>query len=220
MTEVQRLPKIVLAASIVGGVSYMAQPLLNLPDAIVLAWKGSGVALLAAYAALRASGRDGWMIAAVMAFGALGDVLLNAFGLTVGAVAFLIGHLVAVALYWAHRRQDLTRGQLISGALMIPAIAVTAFELPADRAFAPGVALYATGLAAMAATAWMSRFPRALVGLGALAFVVSDLLIFARSGPLAHDALAAAAIWPLYYGGQLAICLGVTRTLARGAAAI
>lgn len=220
MTEVQRLPKIVLAASIVGGVSYMAQPLLNLPDAIVLAWKGSGVALLAAYAALRASGRDGWMIAAVMAFGALGDVLLNAFGLTVGAVAFLIGHLVAVALYWAHRRQDLTRGQLISGALMIPAIAVTAFELPADRAFAPGVALYATGLAAMAATAWMSRFPRALVGLGALAFVVSDLLIFARSGPLAHDVLAAAAIWPLYYGGQLAICLGVTRTLARDAAAI
>ena len=220
MTEVQRLPKIVLAASIVGGVSYMAQPLLNLPDAIVLAWKGSGVALLAAYAALRASGRDGWMIAAVMAFGALGDVLLNAFGLTVGAVAFLIGHLVAVALYWAHRRQDLTRGQLISGALMIPAIAVTAFELPADRAFAPGVALYATGLAAMAATAWMSRFPRALVGLGALAFVVSDLLIFARSGPLAPDALAAAAIWPLYYGGQLAICLGVTRTLARDAAAI
>jgi uncharacterized membrane protein YhhN len=220
MTEVQRLPKIVLAASIVGGVSYMAQPLLNLPDAIVLAWKGSGVALLAAYAALRASGRDGWMIAGVMAFGALGDVLLNAFGLTVGAVAFLIGHLVAVALYWAHRRQDLTRGQLISGALMIPAIAVTAFELPADRAFAPGVALYATGLAAMAATAWMSRFPRALVGLGALAFVVSDLLIFARSGPLAHDVLAAAAIWPLYYGGQLAICLGVTRTLARDAAAI
>ena len=220
MTEVQRLPKIVLAASIVGGVSYMAQPLLNLPDAVVLAWKGSGVALLAAYAALRASGRDGWMIAAVMAFGALGDVLLNAFGLTVGAVAFLIGHLVAVALYWAHRRQDLTRGQLISGALMIPAIAVTAFELPADRAFAPGVALYATGLAAMAATAWMSRFPRALVGLGALAFVVSDLLIFARSGPLAHDVLAAAAIWPLYYGGQLAICLGVTRTLARDAAAI
>ncbi len=220
MTELQRLPKIVLAASIVGGVSYMAQPLLNLPDAVVLAWKGSGVALLAVYAALRASGRDGWMIAAVMAFGALGDVLLNAFGLTVGAVAFLIGHLIAVALYWAHRRQDLTRGQLISGALMIPAIAVTAFELPADRAFAPGVALYATGLAAMAATAWMSRFPRALVGLGALAFVVSDLLIFARSGPLAHNVLAGAAIWPLYYGGQLAICLGVTRTLARDAATI
>lgn len=220
MTQVQRLSKIVLAASIVGGVSYMAQPLLHLPDAIVLAWKGSGVALLSVYAALRASGRDGWMIAAVMAFGALGDVLLNAFGLTVGAVAFLIGHLIAVALYWTHRRQDLTRGQLISGALMIPAIAVTAFELPADRAFAPGVALYATGLAAMAATAWMSRFPRALVGLGALAFVVSDLLIFARSGPLAHNVLAGAAIWPLYYGGQLAICLGVTRTLARDAATI
>lgn len=213
MTRAERLPQIVLAASILGGVSYMAARFVAAPEAITLAWKGSGVALLAVYAALRAVTREGWLLAAVMAFGALGDVLLNAFGLTAGAIAFLIGHILAIILYWPNRRPDLTRGQLISGALLVPAIVATAFELPADRALAPGVALYATGLATMAATAWMSRFPRILVGLGAMAFVISDLLIFAGAGPLAHNALAAMGVWPLYYGGQLMICLGVTRTL-------
>lgn len=213
MTRAERLPQIVLAASLAGGVSFMAERFVQAPDAVMLVWKGSGVALLALYAALKATGREGWLITGVMAFGALGDVLLSAFGLIVGAIAFLVGHVIAIGLYWSNRRPDLTRGQLISGALMVPAIVVTAYELPADRAFAPGVALYATGLATMAATAWLSRFPRAWVGLGALAFVISDLLIFARSGALAHNALAGLAIWPLYYGGQLMICLGVTRTL-------
>ncbi len=43
-----------------------------------MAWKGAGVALLAVYAALKARNLDGWLICAVMAFGALGDVLLEA----------------------------------------------------------------------------------------------------------------------------------------------
>lgn len=215
MNRASRLQQVVLAASVAGGVSYVAARYVNAPEPAALAWKGSGVALLAVYAALKATQREGWLLAAVMAFGALGDVLLNAFGLTVGAVAFLVGHILAVMLYWPNRRPDLTRGQLISGAMLIPAIVGAAFELPADRALAPGVALYTTGLATMAATAWMSRFPRLLVGLGAIAFVVSDLLIFARSGPLAHSALAAFGVWPLYYGGQLMICLGVTHTLAQ-----
>ena len=218
MEKAGRLPQIVLIASLIGGVSYMAQRWAPLPEAASLAWKGSGVGLLAVHAALRARSREGWMIALVMAFGALGDVLLNAFGLVVGALAFLVGHIIAIALYWPNRRPNLTRGQLIAGALMVPAIVGTAFELPADRAFAPGVALYAAGLATMAATAWMSRFPRALVGLGAIFFVISDLLIFARSGPLAHSELAGFGIWPLYYGGQLMICLGVTRALDAKAA--
>jgi hypothetical protein len=45
--------------------------------------------------------------------------------------------------------------------------------------------------------------------------VVSDLLIFARSGPLEGQAWVGYAIWTLYFGGQLLIVLGVTRTLNR-----
>ena len=91
-------------------------------------------------------------------------------------------------------------------AVLIP---IVAFLLPADRAAAPGIALYALGLGTMTAAAWASSFPRYRVGLGAVMFAVSDLLIFARLGPLAQSALPGLLIWPLYYFGQFLICTGV-----------
>jgi uncharacterized membrane protein YhhN len=48
-----------------------------------------------------------------------------------------------------------------------------------------------------------------------LLFAASDLLIFARSGPLAGVAWAGFAVWPLYFAGQSMICVGVVRTLAQ-----
>ena len=66
-------------------------------------------------------------------------------------------------------------------------------------------------LGAMAATAWVSHFPRHWVGLGAVLFAVSDLLIFARMGPLAGSMLPQVLIWPLYFGGQALIATGVVR---------
>jgi uncharacterized membrane protein YhhN len=150
-----------------------------------------------------------------MAFGALGDVLLDAAGLVVGAVAFLIGHLIAIGLYWRNRRPSTTLSQRLLAILVVPATVIIAFLLPADRAGAPGVALYALSLALMASFAWTSRFPRYRVGLGALMFVLSDLLIFAREGALAGAAWIGLAIWGLYYFGQLMICVGVTATLAK-----
>ena len=44
-------------------------------------------------------------------------------------------------------------------------------------------------------------------------FVASDLLIFARMGPLAGSAVPGLLIWPLYYFGQFLICTGVIATL-------
>ena len=99
--------------------------------------------------------------------------------------------------------------------MLVPTTVAIAWLLPADRAGAGPVALYALGLAAMAAFAWLSRFPRYRVGIGALMFVVSDLLIFARSGPLEGQAWVGYGVWILYFGGQLLIVLGVTRTLEK-----
>ena len=180
-----------------------------------LAWKGSGVGLLAVYAALKARSLDGWLICAVMAFGAAGDVLLGAAGMTVGAAAFLLGHLIAIWLYAKNPRPATTLSQRILPIVLVPATVAIAWLLPADRAGAGPVALYALGLAAMAAFAWLSRFPRYRVGIGALMFVVSDLLIFARSGPLEGQAWVGYGVWILYFGGQLLIVLGVTRTLEK-----
>jgi uncharacterized membrane protein YhhN len=140
-------------------------------------------------------------------------VLLETSGLVVGALAFLVGHLIAIGLYLRNRRPHPTLSRRLLAAVIVPATVVTAFLLPSDRAGAPGVALYALGLSVMAATAWLSRFPRYRVGAGALMFVASDLLIFARGGSLHGAAWIGPAIWVLYFGGQVLVCLGVTRGL-------
>ena len=215
MDRTKTLARLALAAAVVGGVSYIASWNLPLSEGASLAWKGSGVGLLAVYAALKARSQDGWLICAVMAFGAAGDVLLGAAGLQVGAAAFLVGHLIAIWLYARNPRPATTLSQRILPIVLVPATVAVAWMLPSDRAGAPPVALYALGLAAMAAFAWLSRFPRYRVGIGALMFVASDLLIFARSGPLQGQDWVGYAIWSLYFGGQLLIVLGVTRTLEK-----
>ncbi|MDP1632346.1 MAG: lysoplasmalogenase family protein [Caulobacter sp.] len=209
-----RLEQLVLIASIIGGVSYIASWPMDLSAPLELAWKGSGLGLLAVYAALRARSLDGWLLTAVMIFGVLGDVLLGV-QFIVGAVAFLIGHLVAIGLYLRNRRPVLSRSQRALALLLVPAAVFIAFMLPADRAAAPGVAVYTLGLSLMAATAWTSRFPRLTVGLGALLFLVSDLVIFAKMGPLPDTFLTGLAVWVPYYGGQLLICVGVAGALAK-----
>lgn len=197
-----------LLASLAAGISFWFVKDSHLPGLYQMAWKGAAVALLAVYAMVRHRGMDSRQIAVVMALGALGDVLIE-LSLEAGAVAFLIGHLVAVLLYWRHRRAATTPSQRFAALVMLVLIPLIAWMLPADRSAAPGILLYSTGLAGMTAAAWTSSFPRYQVGIGAVMFAVSDLLIFARLGPLATSLLPSLLIWPLYYFGQFLICTGV-----------
>lgn len=185
---------------------------MGLAQPVTIAWKGAGVALLALWALRNARATDGYLLALVMALGALGDILLEV-AFAAGALSFMAGHAVAIWLYLRNRRAARSMSQTALGLLLIPATLLIAFLLPADRTQAPGVALYALFLAAMAATAWTSSFPRYRVGLGAILFLASDLLIFARMGPMAGSIVPTVGIWPLYYLGQLLICTGVLATL-------
>lgn len=203
----------VLALSVAAGISYMAGWDWEISHGLALAWKGAGVGLLALYAALRAKSLDGWIIAAIMALGALGDVLLD-FGTAIGGLTFLAGHLTAIGFYLRNRRLRPTPTQWLLAGVLVPATVTIAYVLPDDRGNAPLVAVYALGLSLMAATAWLSRFPRFHTGIGAQMFLISDLLIFARQGPLAGQAWVGFAVWSLYYLGQLLIVLGVAQTLA------
>lgn len=193
-----------LAASVLAALSYWFVRDAALPAALLIAWKGSGVALLAAFA-LAAQHRQ---IAGVLALGALGDMLIE-FKLELGAAAFLAGHLIAIHLYWHRRRTQISVSQQSAAwamVLLIPAIAwLLTHSVPA--------AVYALALGSMAASAWLSIFPRYRTGIGAVLFAVSDLLIFARLDPLANSALPDLLIWPLYYAGQMLICVGVCAAL-------
>jgi len=77
------------------------------------------------------------------------------------------------------------------------------------------MALYGAVEAVMACAALLSRFPRTLTGLGAAFFVISDLLLFARLGPLAGRGWASVGVWGLYFAGQAMVCVSLAAASAR-----
>jgi uncharacterized membrane protein YhhN len=202
-----------LRAAVFAGLSYVAIWGLGFGPAVMVIWKGAGVTLLALWAAMQARDQNGWLLAAVMAFGAAGDVLLEVAGLMTGAAAFAVGHLTAIWLYARNRRAVLTVSQRLLAVLIIPTTVITAYVLPADRSSALGIAVYALLLSAMAAMAWTSRFPRYRTGIGAIMFVASDVLIFARLGPVPDTVTIGVAVWLLYFVGQWLIAVGVREGL-------
>lgn len=201
-----------LLASMAAALAYFVLRNGSLPGLYEIALKGSGVALLAVYALVRHQDADARQIAAVMGFGALGDMAIE-LRLEAGAAAFLIGHLIAIHLYLRHRRPRLPFSQKVTAIALLALVPLVAVMLPAEREGIVLLGVYATTLGAMAAAAWTSSFPRYRVGIGAVMFVASDLLIFSRFGPLAHSAIPDLLIWPLYYLGQFLICTGVVGEL-------
>ena len=177
----------------------------------LLTFKGSACLALAAYTLARHPMRDGWLLAGVMALSAAGDVAMELGDQAWGGGLFLAAHLVAIALYRLNPRHKLARSQAVAAIALVVLVPLCGYLLSGSTT----VALYALGLGAMAGSAWASRFSRYRVGLGALLFVASDLLIFARlGGGLAPD-LSEWLVWPLYYAGQLLICVGVVQKLRR-----
>lgn len=206
--------RLILLASIVAATGFYFAPELSLNALALTMWKGAGVGLLAAYALLWRNHADFRFLALVMGFSAAGDMVLQAH-FQLGAVFFLASHVTAIALYFRHRRDSHTPSHKAVAIALLLLTPLIAFLLPADRAQAPGVAVYAFGLGGMACAAWLSSFPRYRVGIGAVLFVVSDLLIFAQMGPLANSPFPDLLIWPTYYAGQFLICTGVVSSLRR-----
>lgn len=202
----------VFIAALVAGVSYWFADAVMAAGPLHLIWKGAGVSLLALWAAGRARSVDGWLLVAVLTLGAAGDMLIESHGTVAGGAIFLVGHLVAIALYARNLRPGARRAWPTVPLAMI-AVAGVAWQLPADRAAAAPVALYAAILGAMFGMATLTRFRRDRVALGAGLFVVSDLLIFARLGPLANSALPDLLVWPTYFAAQALIARGVVNGL-------
>ncbi|UZK66836.1 lysoplasmalogenase family protein [Sphingomonas sp. M1-B02] len=195
-----RLVDLLLLAALIAGVSFYFTHWLEVAGWAKVVWKGSGVGLLSAWAFAR--GRP-W-IGLVLGLGALGDVLLETMGLTIGAVAFLVGHVLAVSFYWRSRR--LAAAVPVGIAL---AVSVVSFLLSGDI----GVAFYGLGVGAMAGAAVASSYR--LAGVGAVSFLLSDLLIFAKMGPLSASDVPGLVIWPTYFAGQALIAWSVVRSERR-----
>jgi uncharacterized membrane protein YhhN len=198
-----------LMASITAACAYYFLADNPLGEIWLILLKGAAVGLLALYAVRRiGTGLDGAIFVLVLALAAAGDMVIE-LDFNAGGALFLASHLVAILFYWRQRRANRTPSQqLLAVALLIGTPVVSYIvSLRGD------IALYSAALGAMAAAAGLSRFPRYRVGAGAVLFIVSDWLIFARFGPFNLAPLPELLIWPLYYAGQLMIATGVVQTL-------
>jgi uncharacterized membrane protein YhhN len=201
-----------LLASLAASISYFFFRDNPVPGLYLIAWKGAAVAFLAVYAARRGRGVDGWLLTAVMTLGALGDMALE-LSMVGGGALFALGHLVAIALFLRNPRERRTGSQALAAvALLLGAPLVSALLALPDPRW-PLAAGYAAIVGAMAAAAWISRFPRYRVGTGAVLFVASDLLIFAREGQHVPETMSWWLVWPMYYAAQFLIATGVIGTL-------
>lgn len=203
-----------LLLSVVAALAYYYLRFTGFPELFLMLVKGAAVGSLALYAFLRHSGQDVKLLGWALAAAALGDMAME-LDTQIGGLLFLLFHFFAVMLFLRHRRAHLTASQSWVVGVTFCITPLIAWLLPADREGAWQVALYALALGAMAASAWASEFPRYRVGAGAMLFLFSDLLIFARMGPLAGHFLPEYMVWPLYYMGVLLIVTGVIDTVRK-----
>ena len=173
--------------------------------------KGAAAGSLAIYALARGWGAEARLLTLYLALCALGDMALELY-FTAGGVVFFVAHLAAIVLFLRSRREIRTASQKAAAAGLLIGTPAIAWLLTMD----PAIALYALAVGGMAASAWLSRFPRYRVGAGAVLFVVSDLLIFARLGGRIDPAMAGWLVWPIYFTGQFLITTGVIQSLRKG----
>lgn len=204
-----------IALSLMIGIAY---PFIQngLPAAAAVVAKGAGVTLLAAAALLHGAPERGWL-AAIMAAGAAGDMLLELPGMFfIGAGAFALGHVVAMTFYSRNRRRN------SAGLARLAAIGLVGWGLAMPALVSPpgtpvgALMLYSVLLCGMAAALLLSRFSP-LATIGALLFIVSDTLLIMRlGGSLIGDAdTHGLLVWLTYYLGQAMICVGVLVTLTQ-----
>ena len=192
----------------------MTQPWHPFPGSPLL--KCLPVALLAVYAwRAKLPGRQGLLLGLALAFGSLGDVLLdwNDSLFAAGLGAFLIGHFTYIGLFWTNRPKPTRLPPFeiaIVVGLAIFACAMSLYLLPAVGPLAPAVAVYMGAITGMAVCAVALRLPSRWLIVGAVLFLISDTILAVskfKSPVPGRDLL----VWPTYYAGQLLIATGYVR---------
>ena len=160
-------------------------------------------------------GSQSLLLGLALAFGALGDVLLDWSGslFAAGLGAFLIGHLLYIGLFWTNRPKPtrLSRGEtsIVLG-LAVFATVMSVYLIPATGDMAPAVAIYMGAITGMVVSAVVLQLPERWLMVGALLFLISDTILAVSKfrSPVPGRALL---VWPTYYIGQFLIALGYLR---------
>lgn len=204
-----------LFISLIFGLSFPLHDFFNMPDIAIIAWKMSAVGCLALYALRNHHHGHFIVLASILGFYALGDGLVE-FYIEIGGIAFAIGHIIAIYLFSRYRRPKLSPSQKIltfAIPIVAPFIAWAIVRTPTETGL--DAALYTFLLSAMAAMAWSSSFSRYRTGLGAILFIISDLLLFSRFKVGDNNMILNLSVWYSYYFGVFLIATSIVQTMRK-----
>ena len=178
--------------------------------------KALPIALLGVLALQQLRGLTRTLTLAALCFSALGDVLLAlqfpqqfVFGLG----AFLLAQLLYAANFLRHADFRSRRFVLRGLPVLVAALLLARWLLPAAGELAAAVLVYLAAIVAMALSAAAHRGDSALLFAGAVTFMLSDALI-AVNKFLQPLPLAGTAIMLTYYGAQMMLLYGIGRARA------
>ena len=199
-----------LAASLLFGLTFPFAGHLPVPGLAAMVWKMAAVGCLVPYMLRRHHDGHFALASAFLALYALADGVLEQ-SVVWGGTIFALGHITAIVLHLRHRRPMMAPTQMALALVLLIATPLIVWSLLNDAQ----TTLYGAVVGAMAAAAWSSNFPRYRVGMGAVLFVISDLILVAQMGPLMGWAGEGFVVWYLYYAGVLLIATGIAQTLVK-----
>jgi alkenylglycerophosphocholine hydrolase len=209
-----------LLLSVICGFSYLAtQSFQPFPGSVLL--KVLSVATLAAIAFRSSSRVLEWLpgnaiLGMALAFSSLGDALLDLdpgrFFID-GLLAFLVAHLIYIALFVRNRVPPLKpKGWQLTlvAAVLIYSILLSQWLAPSLGPLMGPVMLYVCVITAMAASAILAGFSKPCIYSGVILFLISDsiLAINKFKSPVP---LGGYLIWATYYLAQYGIAIGFLR---------
>lgn len=190
----------------------------SLPAALL---KASGIVVLAIYA-LRLKTPDCRLFAAALGMSAIGDILMNLAPMAAGLSAFLIAHLLYLAVFVRAMRRGGMRGgawkwaALVALGALVVAMPVYLWADLGDMRL-PVIA-YTGAIAVMAVTALWAPSHGIALPAGAALFIISDSLIaigaFKPENGL-PDLLFDPGIWASYVAAQILLTLGFAAMAGR-----
>lgn len=204
-----------VAAAVYLSVDFSSSYLLGLP--LAPAMKVLPLVFLALFTMVKMNRGDVMFLFLALVCAGAGDVLIAQDGpvrFNQALIAFGVAHIFYLFVFLFNRATNLfqTQWRLQIASVMWAAAGIGIFlAWPQLDVVGPPVFAYAGLLLLMATFALLSRYPFQLVGLGALLFVTSDLLL-GGSLFLNFGGWASVAVWPVYFTAQFLITLGVVLT--------
>lgn len=193
-----------LLASIASAVAFIALQSSRLPGLYLLALAAAPFVLLAVYALQRHRGRDTRLLAVMLVLEGIG-LAISSIWPTIAINALLFGYLAGLSLFLSHRIQHPDPDRRVAAAVLLLGTPVLCWV-----AIGMGLMFYGLALGGMAASAWISTFPRSRAGVGAVLIVVANVLgVAVIDGALLPAILA----WGLFYVGNVVLATGVTGEL-------